>query len=68
MKFLKRYRFLVPAEENFKLEELAQKCSMEIDCDHYIGHKSIMIPPSVLIKHGIQFVKVNKNKMTIHNS
>lgn len=54
--FLNRY--FVPFEENKKFEALLKKISEKINCPLYIRHKSLLIPPSVLAKHGIKFTRV----------
>lgn len=48
----------MPLEENKKLEALAEKIAGKIDCDLYIRHKNMMIPPSVLAKNHIKFARV----------
>lgn len=43
-----------------KLEQLSKKLTSEM-CQLFIRHKKLMIPPSLLQKHGIRFARVNLN-------
>lgn len=51
-------RYIIPLEDSAKLEALAAKIAIEMDCDFYLRHKTIMIPPSILHKNGINFARV----------
>lgn len=45
-----------------KLEELVKLYTPKnIDCDFIIRHKSILVPPTLLAKHNIEFSKVQQN-------
>lgn len=50
--------YIVPGEEEKKLAHLLQELFPECDCDHYLRHKNVMVPPSVLRENGIRFGKV----------
>lgn len=50
--------YIVPGEEEKKLAHLVQEKFPESDCDLYIRHKNVMVPPSVLRENGIRFGKV----------
>lgn len=51
-------RYIIAKEDNKKLENLAKKVSNIIDCNNYLRHKTLMIPPSVLKKNKIKFARV----------
>lgn len=51
-------RYIIPKEENIKLERLAKKMARKIKCDKYIRHKTLMIPPAILKKNNIKFGRV----------
>lgn len=57
--FIMLHRYFVPSEHNLKLESLVAKITKTIDCDLYIRHKNLMIPPSVLRKNDIKFARVS---------
>lgn len=45
----------------YKLEELVQLYTPnDIDCDFIIRHKSLLVPPTLLAKHSIEFSKVQQ--------
>lgn len=55
--------YVIPNSENGNLEKLVKKMagikSLDAEsCNLYIRHKMTMIPPSVLKKHKINFVRV----------
>lgn len=50
--------YIVPGEEEKKLAHLVQEKFPEYDCDLYLRHKNVMVPPSVLRANGIRFGKV----------
>lgn len=54
-----RHRYFVPSEENIKLEKLSQKLSRNMECDFYLRHKTMMIPPEILAKNKIKFHRVS---------
>lgn len=51
----------VPNEEGKKLEHLVQELvsSSPIECDFYLRHKTLLIKPSMLVKHNISYAKVS---------
>lgn len=52
----------IPSSEAPKLEKFVHDAvpkSISTRCNRYIRHKAVMIPPSELEKHGIQFAKVS---------
>lgn len=50
--------YFVPADQIEKFERLAKKLAQNMDCDLFIRHKTMMIPPAVLKKHKIKFHRV----------
>lgn len=50
--------YIIPKEENYKLENFCKKVSKNFDCTFYLRHKTLMIPPSILKKNGIKFARV----------
>lgn len=54
---IKVWYFILPGQ-NKKLENLSKKLTKNVDCDFFIRHKTMMIPPSVLKKHKIKFARV----------
>lgn len=57
--------YFIPKEENKKLERFVKKITKNINCDFYIRHKTIMIPPSVLHKNNIKFARVRLTLLLI---
>lgn len=51
--------YMIPLEDSDKLEKLAAQMSIEMNCDFYVRHKNITIPPSILHKNGINFTRVS---------
>lgn len=49
--------YIKPKEERQKLEKFCKKITKKVNCDFYLRHKTIMIPPSVLQKNNIKFCK-----------
>lgn len=52
------FRYFVSGKHLPKLEQLIQQMAKETGCPKYIRHKGMMIPPSLLKKHGIDFARV----------
>lgn len=55
--------YFVRFEDNKKLETLSAKISKNMGCDKYIRHKTLLIPPSVLVRHKIKFCRVSFNRL-----
>lgn len=53
-----KFWYFISLEYSAKLEQLATQMSIEMDCDSYIRHKNIMIPPSILQENNIKFTRV----------
>ncbi|XP_055306843.1 lysine-specific demethylase 4D-like [Sitodiplosis mosellana] len=56
-----KFWYHVPPQYNGKLEKLATSLSKKMNCDYYIGHKTTMIPPTVLKKRKIPFGRLIQN-------
>lgn len=50
--------YIIPKEENHKLERFCKKVSKNVACTFYLRHKTLMISPSILKKNGIKFARV----------
>lgn len=58
-----KHWYFVPSSENVKLEKLGNIFgkAVETTCKHFLRHKTLMIPPSILRQNGIKFGRVIQN-------
>lgn len=58
-----KFWYIIPNSEREKFEKLANELGSSVSsCNNIVRHKAMMIPPSVLRKHGIKFSRVVQRK------
>lgn len=59
--------YAIPSSQRKEMEKLANELgnSDNVNCDNFIRHKTLMIPPSTLKKYGIKFSRVEQHKNEI---